>query len=80
VRSFAIPRALAYGVAALAELGAAVTRKPPVINRDKVTDLSQVCWGCSIERAKKELGYQQNVPIEVGLRETINWYKNEGWL
>jgi dihydroflavonol-4-reductase len=80
VRSFAIPRSLAYGVAALAEIGAAVTRKPPVINRDKVTDLSQVCWGCSIERAKKELSYKQNVPIEEGLRETINWYKNEGWL
>ena len=54
VRSFALPRSLAYGVAALAEIGAAITRKPPVINRDKVTDLSQVCWGCSIERAKKE--------------------------
>ena len=80
VRSFAIPRPLAYVVAAVAEIGAAVTRKPPVINRDKVTDLSQVCWGCSIERAKKELGYKQNVPIEEGLRETINWYKNKGWL
>jgi dihydroflavonol-4-reductase len=80
VRSFAIPRPLAYAVAAVAEIGAAVTRKPPVINRDKVTDLSQVCWGCSIERAKQELGYKQSVPIAEGLRETINWYKNEGWL
>ena len=57
-----------------------MTRKPPVINRDKVTDLSQVSWGCSVKRAKKELGYKQNVPIEEGLRETILWYKNEGWL
>jgi dihydroflavonol-4-reductase len=80
VRSFAIPRPLAYGVAAIAEIGAAITRKLPVINRDKVTDLSQVCWGCSIERAKHELGYKQSVPIAEGLRETINWYKNEGWL
>jgi nucleoside-diphosphate-sugar epimerase len=80
VRSFAIPRPVAYGVAAIAEIGAAITRKPPIINRDKVTDLSQVCWGCSIERAKLELGYKPNVPIEEGLRDTINWYKNEGWL
>lgn len=80
VRSFAIPRPLAYAVAAVAEIGAAVTRKPPVINRDKVTDLSQVCWGCSIERARQELGYQPGVPIAQGLRQTIDWYKNEGWL
>lgn len=80
VRSFAIPRPLAYAVAAVAEIGAAVTRKPPVINRDKVTDLSQVCWGCSIERARQELGYQPQMPIAEGLRETITWYKNEGWL
>lgn len=80
VRSFAIPRPLAYGVAAFAELGSAITRKPPVINRDKVTDLSQVCWGCSIERARAELGYEPRVAIEEGLRDTIAWYKTEGWL
>ncbi|MBI3652275.1 MAG: NAD-dependent epimerase/dehydratase family protein [Acidobacteria bacterium] len=80
VRSFALPRPVAYTVATLAELGAFITRKPPVINRDKVTDLSQVCWGCSIERAKKELGYQPKVGIEEGLRQTIQWYKDEGWL
>ena len=80
VRSFAIPRSLAYGVAAVAELGSAITRKPPVINRDKVTELSQVCWGCSIERARSELGYNPRVAIEDGLRETIQWYRTEGWL
>ena len=80
VRSFAIPLPLAYGVAAVAELGAAFMRRPPVINRDKVTDLSQVSWGCSIERAKNELGYAPRVAIEEGLRETIQWYKTEGWM
>jgi dihydroflavonol-4-reductase len=80
VRSFAIPRSLAYGVAAVAELGSVITRKPPVLNRDKVTELSQACWGCSIERAKGELGYNPRIPIEDGLRETIQWYKTEGWM
>jgi len=54
--------------------------KPPVINRDKVTDLSQTGWTCSIERAQSELGYSPRVPLEEGLRETIAWYKTEGWL
>ena len=58
----------------------ALMGKPPVINRDKVTDLSQTSWTCSIERAKSELGYTPQVPFEEGLRETIAWYKSEGWL
>ncbi|HEX5731786.1 MAG TPA: NAD-dependent epimerase/dehydratase family protein [Blastocatellia bacterium] len=80
VRTLAIPRTLAFGVAVAAEASAALFGKPPVINRDKVRDLSQVSWGCSIERAKRELGYSQRVPIEEGLRSTIDWYKQEGWL
>ena len=79
-RSLAIPRGLAFGVALFAEGVAALTRKPPVINRDKVRDLSERCWGCSIERAKRELSYNPQIPIEEGLRETIDWYKREGWL
>lgn len=80
LRSFAIPRAVAYCVAIAAEAAAAVMRKPPVINRDKVTDLSQTSWTCSIERAQSELGYNPRVPLEEGLRETLEWYKSEGWL
>lgn len=80
LRSFAIPRTVAYCVAVAAEAAAAVMRKPPVINRDKVTDLSQTSWTCSIERARSELGYNPRVPLEEGLRETLEWYKSEGWL
>jgi len=79
-RKFTIPKPVAYGAAILGEAIAALTRKPPVINRDKVIDLSQSCWGCSIERAKRELGYTQQVELEDGLRETVAWYKREGWL
>ncbi|HJZ69487.1 MAG TPA: NAD-dependent epimerase/dehydratase family protein [Blastocatellia bacterium] len=79
-REIAIPKSLAYGVAVAAEAAAAVMGKPPVINRDKVTDLSQTCWSCSIERAKQELGYTPRIELEGGLRETIKWYQREGWL
>jgi nucleoside-diphosphate-sugar epimerase len=79
-RKFSIPKPIAYAAALAGEAISALTRKPPVINRDKVTDLSQSCWGCSIARAKRELGYRQQVPLEDGLRETVEWYKREGWL
>jgi nucleoside-diphosphate-sugar epimerase len=80
VRTVSIPRALAYGAAVVAEAAAALARRPPVINRDKVTDLAQTCWGCSIERARRDLGYSPRIPLEEGLRETIEWYRGQGWL
>ena len=80
LRTFTIPRPVAYGVAFAAEGAAALLRKPPVINRDKVTDLSQTGWTCSIERARTELSYDPKIDLEEGLRETIAWYKSEGWL
>jgi len=79
-REIAIPKSVAYVVAVAAEAVAALLGKPPVINRDKVTDLSQTSWSCSIERAKSELGYEPRVALEDGLRETLSWYKREGWL
>ncbi|HEU4390106.1 MAG TPA: NAD-dependent epimerase/dehydratase family protein [Blastocatellia bacterium] len=79
-RTIAIPRSIAYGVALAAEAAAAFSSKPPVINRDKVTDLSQKCWACSVDRARDELGYRQQVNLEEGFRETLAWYKSEGWL
>ncbi|HWP44374.1 MAG TPA: NAD-dependent epimerase/dehydratase family protein [Blastocatellia bacterium] len=80
VRTLAIPQAVAYGAAVVAEAAAAFAKKPPVINRDKVKDLAQACWACSIERARRELGYGPRVPLEEGLRETVDWYRREGWL
>jgi nucleoside-diphosphate-sugar epimerase len=79
-RTITIPRTIAFGVAIAAEAGAALFRKPPVINRDKVRDFSQACWGCSIEAAKRDLGYNPTMPLESGLRNTFEWYKKEGWL
>ena len=80
IRNISIPRSLAYAVALAAEAASAITRKPPVINRDKVRDFSQACWACSIEAAKHDLGFRQRVPLESGLRDTFEWYKREGWL
>jgi nucleoside-diphosphate-sugar epimerase len=79
-RTIAIPRTLAYGVALAAEAAAAIMGKTPVINRDKVTDMSQTCWACSVDRARDELGYAQKIGLEEGFRETVDWYRKEGWL
>ena len=32
---------------------------------------------CSNEKAKKILGWRRNIPLKVGLKRTIDWYKNK---
>ena len=34
----------------------------------------------SIEKAQKELGFDPQVDPEIGLRETVLWYKRNGWV
>ena len=34
----------------------------------------------SIDKAKRDLGYQPNISIDEGLRRTAAWYRNEGYL
>jgi nucleoside-diphosphate-sugar epimerase len=77
---FKLPRPLAFGTALVAETAAALTRKPPIFDRDRFRELSAASWACCIARSKHELGYQPRVPIAQGLRETIEWYKGQRWL
>ncbi|MBL8017025.1 MAG: NAD(P)-dependent oxidoreductase, partial [Ignavibacteria bacterium] len=34
----------------------------------------------SIEKAKRELGFKESFTLESGFKDTIDWYRKEGWL
>ncbi|MCR4582246.1 MAG: NAD-dependent epimerase/dehydratase family protein [Prevotella sp.] len=51
-----------------------------VLNNDKFNILRQRNWRCDITPAKEELGYNPDYPLERGVKETIAWYKANGWL
>lgn len=54
--------------------------KTATLNRDKYHILCQRNWQCDITPAQKELGYSPEYDLERGVKETIAWYKQEGWL
>ncbi len=54
--------------------------KPVVLNIEKSRELTQRYWICSIEKAKRELGFKESLTLEEGFRDTINWYRKEGWI
>ena len=42
--------------------------------------LKQRNWRCDIQPAIDELGYQPTVKLEEGVKRSIKWYKENGWL
>lgn len=67
-------------VSLLANFWAEWRKKPSTLNMDKYKIMKQRNWQCDITPAVKELGFAPQYNLEKGVKETIAWYKNEGWL
>ena len=57
-----------------------LTGKISALNNDKYQILKQRNWRCNIQPATEELGYKPQYDLKKGVKETIKWYKEEGWL
>ena len=57
-----------------------LTGKVTALNNDKYYIMRQRNWRCDIEPARQELGYEPQVKLEEGVRCSIKWYKDNGWL
>ena len=75
-----IPMGLMKGIAYLSEGISSVTKKPALVNKQKIIDMEQDFWTCSPDKAKKELGFECEISLENGIRETLIWYKEQKWL
>lgn len=67
-------------VSLLAEWWARRQKKPGTFNSDKYHIMRQRNWQCDITSTIQELGYAPRYPLEQGVKETIEWYKEQGWL
>ena len=67
-------------VSLLAEFWAKRRGKTSTLNSDKYRIMKQRNWQCDITPAIEELGYNPEYKLERGVKETIAWYKDKGWL
>jgi nucleoside-diphosphate-sugar epimerase len=54
--------------------------RTPVLNRDKLRELTAANWTCSIKEPQEDLGFAPKYDLATGLAETIAWYKANKWL
>ena len=57
-----------------------ITGKVTALNNDKYHIMKQRNWRCDIGPARRELGFEPKFQLEEGVRLTIRWYKENGWL
>ena len=57
-----------------------LTGRVTALNNDKYHILKQCNWRCDIQPAIEELGYRPAYQLEEGVKETISWYQENGWL
>lgn len=75
-----VPEPGIYAIAAVAELMAKFSSKPALINFEKARDMVQNYWTCDSSKAMRDFGFVQEIPLEKGVQETVDWYKSAGWL
>ena len=57
-----------------------ITKKPSTLNCDKFKIMKQRNWLCDTAPIERELGFYIDYPLEKGVEESMNWYKQEKWL
>ena len=67
-------------ISIMAEWWAKLRHTTSTLNTDKYRIMKQRNWRCDITPAIDELGYQPQYQLDKGVKETIAWYKEEGWL
>lgn len=67
-------------IALVAQVQEWLTRRPALLNGQRVKDMKQPYWLCSGEKTRMQLGFEPRTDLETAVRETADWYQENGWL
>jgi dihydroflavonol-4-reductase len=71
-----LPIPVAYIVAFISE----TIFRSEIVTREKIAHLAVPAWTCSPESAAKDFGFETKIGLEEGIRMTVDWYREMGWL
>ncbi len=80
VTCIAVPKSVMMSVANLSQISERLTGHPASITCGKVRELFHDEWLCRDNALAGRTGWRPGVGLDEGVRLTINWYKDNGWL
>jgi UDP-glucose 4-epimerase len=72
--------AFVRGLAVILEKTYGFLDKTPALNREKLNELTAVNWCCDIEKARINLDFRPQFNLQQGLKEALEWYRQNKWL
>lgn len=76
---FHLPLQIVRGLAIVLETTYGMFGKTPILNVEKLNEITAVNWCCNIEKARKNLDYDPAYNLQQGLKEALEWYKTNLW-
>lgn len=78
--SVKVPHSIVYLISAIAQFISYFSSKPATLNIEKGKDITRKAWICDTSKAIREFNYKQETPLEEGIKNTVNWYKQMKWI
>lgn len=75
-----IPLWLIRPLAAINDYIGRITGNYPTLNNDKLAILKAKNWYCETSQLEKELNFKTEYDLDSGIKATIKWYRENGWL
>jgi nucleoside-diphosphate-sugar epimerase len=75
-----VPRRAVSWLGAAAEFAGRLTRTYPAFNREKAREILDACKMCSVDNAREDFDYHQQLSLDDGIANTTAWYEREDWL
>ena len=75
-----IPLPIVRMVAGVVEVAGKWRGEMPLLNREKLPELTAESWICNMNETFGDLQFQPRFDLYSGMHETIHWYKSNHWL
>lgn len=79
-RTIKLPYGVAYLFGLASEIGSLISKKPALVNRQKVQEAAQFYWLCDVGKIENDLCFRAEYPLKKGLKQTWIWYRKNNWL
>ena len=75
-----VPMLAVWGLAGCSDLFARIRNKPTILGLDKAREVAAGSWVCSSAKLQQDTGYRPVRSLSERVRQTADWYFDQGWL